>query len=89
MFSVGFAQVCIPDAGVRRKTIAMFASFCPMAVLFALYVSLVLLPCFSQVTNECDVGLVFASSCAVGLQVCTRAQYVNVVWVLAGAPMGS
>jgi drug/metabolite transporter (DMT)-like permease len=44
-------------------------------------------PAFLQFMKEGNVVLVFALSCVVGLQVCTRSRFVNIVWILAGASM--
>jgi len=75
------------------KRLQLLAWFCPLAVLFAvglfcsnqayMYCS----PAFLQFMKEGNVVLVFVLSCIVGLQVCTRARFVNIVWILAGASM--
>lgn len=75
------------------KRLQLLAWFCPLAVLFAVdlfcsnqayvYCSLV----FLQLVKQGNLALVFLLSCAVGLQVCTKARFVNVVWILAGASM--
>ena len=44
-------------------------------------------PAFLQFMKEGNVVLAFVLSCIAGLQVCTRARFVNIVWILAGASM--
>eukprot|EP00450_Noctiluca_scintillans_P010404 CAMPEP_0194503994 /NCGR_PEP_ID=MMETSP0253-20130528/28698_1 /TAXON_ID=2966 /ORGANISM="Noctiluca scintillans" /LENGTH=299 /DNA_ID=CAMNT_0039346335 /DNA_START=163 /DNA_END=1062 /DNA_ORIENTATION=- len=75
------------------KRLQMLVWFCPLAVMFAvglfcsnqayIYCS----PAFLQFMKEGNVALVFFLSCALGLQACTRARFVNVVWILVGSSM--
>ena len=44
-------------------------------------------PALLQFMKEGNVVLVLVLSCIVGLQACTRARFVNIVWILAGASM--
>jgi len=75
------------------KRLQLLVWFCPLAVLFAigLYCSnqayVYSSPAFLQFMKEGNLVLVFVLSCAVGLQLCTRARFVNVVWILVGASM--
>ena len=75
------------------KRLQFFAWFCPLAVLFAMglfcpnQAHMYCIPAFLQFMKEGNGVLVFALSCVVGLQVTTRARYVNGVWILAGASM--
>jgi len=77
----------------QGKRMQLLVWFCPVAVLFAvglfcsnqayIYCS----PAFLQFMKEGNVVLVFSLSCLVGLQYCTRARFVNIVWILAGSSM--
>ena len=75
------------------KRLQLLAWFCPLAILFAVGLScsnqayMYCSPAFLQFMKEGDVVLVFVLSYIVGLQVCTRARFGNIVWILAGASM--
>ena len=72
--------------GIRLQLLAWS---CPLAVRFAVDLfgsSLACVYCspsFLQFMKEGNVMLVFVLSCTVGLQSCTRARFVNIVWIVA------